>query len=47
MADVEETCGRVESLGGKVVHKMIDDGADFACVHDTSGNLFGGFHRRN
>ncbi|MDA0644436.1 hypothetical protein [Nonomuraea ferruginea] len=47
VADVEETCGRVESLGGKVVHKMIDDGADFACVHDTSGNLFGGFHRRN
>lgn len=49
VADVEETCGRVESLGGKVVHKVIDDGAgtDFAYVHDTSGNLFGVFHRRN
>ncbi|MFC5814333.1 VOC family protein [Nonomuraea harbinensis] len=49
VGDVEETCGRVEALGGKVVHKVIDDGTgtDLACVHDTSGNLFGVFHRRN
>ncbi|SDK70765.1 VOC family protein [Nonomuraea jiangxiensis] len=48
VADVEETCARSESLGGKVVTKVIDDGAgtDFAYLRDASGNLFGVFHRR-
>ncbi|MFG1705900.1 VOC family protein [Nonomuraea sp. M3C6] len=48
VADVEETCAKSESLGGKVVMKVIDDGAgtDFAYVRDTSGSLFGVFHRR-
>lgn len=48
VADVEETCAQSEALGGKVVMKVIDDGAgtDFAYLRDTSGSLFGVFHRR-
>ncbi|WP_214320407.1 VOC family protein [Nonomuraea sediminis] len=49
VADVEVACAQAESLGGKVVHKVVDDGAgtDFAYLHDTSGNLFGVFHPRS
>lgn len=49
VADVDETCAKTESLGGKVVTKVIDDGAgtDFAILLDTSGNKFGVFHRRD
>ncbi|NRQ31102.1 VOC family protein [Nonomuraea sp. NN258] len=48
VADVEAACRRTESLGGKVVKMVIDDGAgtDFAYLQDTSGSLFGIFHRR-
>ncbi|MEO3892132.1 VOC family protein [Nonomuraea sp. B5E05] len=48
VADVEETCAKSESLGGKVLMKVIDDGAgtDFAYVSDVSGSVFGVFHRR-
>ncbi|MEV6152549.1 VOC family protein [Nonomuraea sp. NPDC052129] len=48
VADVEQKCRETESLGGKVVTKVIDDGAgtDFAYLQDGSGNLFGVFHRR-
>ncbi|TDC02703.1 VOC family protein [Nonomuraea longispora] len=48
VADVEATCAKSESLGGKVVMKVIDDGAgtDFAYVSDVSGSVFGVFHRR-
>jgi predicted enzyme related to lactoylglutathione lyase len=48
VADVEETCARSEALGGKVLTKVIDDGAgtDFAYLRDTSGSVFGVFHRR-
>lgn len=49
VADVEETCRQTEELGGKVVTKVIDDGAgtDFAYLRDTSGSLFGVFRRRS
>ncbi|MEU8105527.1 VOC family protein [Nonomuraea muscovyensis] len=49
VADVEETCRQTEDLGGKVVTKVIDDGAgtDFAYLRDTSGSLFGVFRRRS
>jgi predicted enzyme related to lactoylglutathione lyase len=42
VADVETACGEAESLGGKVVKKLIDveDAPDFAYLQDTSGNLF-------
>ncbi|GAA0364229.1 VOC family protein [Microbispora corallina] len=45
VADVAETCDRVEGLGGKVVFKAVGNpgGPDFAYLHDTSGNLFGVF----
>lgn len=48
VASVEETCAKSEELGGKVVVKVIDDGAgtDFAYLRDVSGSLFGVFHRR-
>ncbi|MGN9841653.1 VOC family protein [Nonomuraea sp. H19] len=48
VADVEETCAKSEALGGKVLTKVIDDGAgtDFAYLRDTSGSVFGVFHRR-
>ncbi len=48
VADVDATCRQTEELGGKVVTKVIDDGAgtDFAYLRDTSGSLFGIFHRR-
>ncbi|GAA3693519.1 hypothetical protein GCM10022224_068810 [Nonomuraea antimicrobica] len=48
VADVEETCAKSESLGAKVITKVIDDGAgtDFAYLRDTSGSVFGVFHRR-
>ncbi|TDE56458.1 VOC family protein [Nonomuraea mesophila] len=48
VADVEATCAQSESLGGKVLMKVIDDGAaiDFAYVSDVSGNTFGVFHRK-
>ncbi|SEG40980.1 hypothetical protein SAMN05444920_102918 [Nonomuraea solani] len=48
VADVEATCAQSESLGGKVIMKVIDDGAgtDFAYLSDTSGSVFGVFHRR-
>ncbi|MFI6733191.1 VOC family protein [Nonomuraea sp. NPDC050451] len=48
VADVEAACAKSESLGGKVIMKVIDDGAgtDFAYLHDTSGSVFGIFHRR-
>lgn len=41
--DVSATCEKVESLGGKVVFKLVGNeaGPDFAYFHDTSGNLFG------
>lgn len=49
VADVDAACRQTEDLGGKVVTKVIDDGAgtDFAYLRDTSGNLFGIFHRRS
>ncbi|WP_157246273.1 VOC family protein [Nonomuraea typhae] len=49
VADVDAACEKAESLGGKVVFKIIDDGAgtDFAYLLDTSGNKFGVFHRRD
>jgi predicted enzyme related to lactoylglutathione lyase len=42
VADVTATCEKAESLGGKVVSKVVGNahGPDFAYVHDTSGNLF-------
>ncbi|MFI7615115.1 VOC family protein [Nonomuraea terrae] len=48
VADVEETCAQSEALGGKVLTKVIDDGAgtDFAYLRDLSGSVFGVFHRR-
>ncbi|MEV4283941.1 VOC family protein [Nonomuraea bangladeshensis] len=48
VADVEETCARTEALGGKVITKVVGEGAgtDFAYLQDTSGSLFGIFHRR-
>ncbi|MDP4509009.1 VOC family protein [Nonomuraea turcica] len=48
VADVEATCAQSEALGGKVITKVIDDGAgtDFAYLRDTSGSVFGIFHRR-
>ncbi|MFF0769426.1 VOC family protein [Nonomuraea wenchangensis] len=48
VADVEETCARTEALGGKVITEVVGDGAgtDFAYLQDTSGSLFGIFHRR-
>ncbi|WP_219460676.1 VOC family protein [Nonomuraea rhizosphaerae] len=48
VADVEQKCAETEALGGKVVTKMIGDGAgvDFAYLRDGSGNLFGIFHPR-
>ncbi|MFI6386072.1 VOC family protein [Nonomuraea sp. NPDC050547] len=48
VADVEAACAQAESLGGKVVTKVIDDGAgtDFAYLRDTSGNQFGVFRQR-
>lgn len=49
VADVEATCRQVESLGGKVVTKVVGDGSgtDFAYLNDTSGTLFGVFHPTN
>lgn len=42
--DVEATCARVESLGGKVIHKVISaDDTSFAYLKDVSDNLFGVF----
>ncbi len=40
--DVAATCEKVESLGGKVIFKMLgnENGPDFAYFHDTTGNLF-------
>ncbi|MGI5288321.1 VOC family protein [Nonomuraea polychroma] len=48
VADVEDACAKGEALGGKVITKVIDDGAgtDFAYLRDTSGSVFGIFHRR-
>ncbi|MFI6927129.1 VOC family protein [Nonomuraea spiralis] len=48
VADVEASCAKSESLGGKVVMKMIgaDAGTDFAYLRDVSGSLFGIFRRR-
>ena len=45
VADVEEACRRVESLGGKVARKVVgnQNGSDFAYVLDPAGNLFGVF----
>ncbi|MGW4470788.1 VOC family protein [Nonomuraea sp. NPDC004354] len=43
--DVAATCAKVESLGGKVVRKVVANpgGTSFAYLHDVSGNLFGIF----
>jgi predicted enzyme related to lactoylglutathione lyase len=40
--DVAATCEKVESLGGKVIFKLLgkENGTDFAYFHDTTGNLF-------
>ncbi|MEU6779525.1 VOC family protein [Nonomuraea angiospora] len=48
VADVEAACAKSESLGGKVITKVIADGAgtDFAYLRDTSGSVFGVFHSR-
>ncbi|WP_327090750.1 VOC family protein [Nonomuraea sp. NBC_01738] len=49
VADVDAACAKAEELGGKVVTKVIDDGAgtDFAYLQDLAGSLFGVFHRRS
>ncbi|MGW4800604.1 VOC family protein [Nonomuraea sp. NPDC004297] len=48
VADVEAACATSESLGGKVVTKVIGEGpgVDFAYLRDPSDSVFGIFHSR-
>jgi predicted enzyme related to lactoylglutathione lyase len=48
VADVEQKCRETESLGGKVVTKVVGGGGstDFAYLQDSAGNMFGIFHSR-